>query len=167
MRLLWSWTLQEPQIERREHQDDSDVHHQPLPESVPEEQDVYPDHDGYQREHVKHDGCLSSHSSILLLRPRRASREARDDSRDRPDPQVYREIELYAVDPRERDQTPELLLVLRLEGFRVIDLPGQIAPRRYRVQGPGAALPGGSLRSGVSERRRATRTSLDRRPCQC
>src|ERR1035438_3540457 len=65
-----SWTLQEPQIERREHQDDSDVHHQPLPEPVPEEQDVHPAHDGYQREHVKHDGCLSAHSSFLLLRPR-------------------------------------------------------------------------------------------------
>jgi hypothetical protein len=37
-RLLRSWTLQEPQVERREHQDDPDVHHQPLPEPVPEEQ---------------------------------------------------------------------------------------------------------------------------------
>src|SRR5262245_48226818 len=61
-----SWTLQEPQIERREHQDNSDVHYQPLPEPVPEEQDVHADHDGYQREHVKHDGCLSSHPSFLL-----------------------------------------------------------------------------------------------------
>jgi hypothetical protein len=50
-----SWTLQEPQIERREHQDNSDVHHQPLPEPVPEEQDVHADHDGHHR-----DGCLSS-----------------------------------------------------------------------------------------------------------
>ena len=33
---------------------------------VPEEQDVHADHDGYQREHVKHDGCLSSHRSFLL-----------------------------------------------------------------------------------------------------
>jgi hypothetical protein len=28
---------------------------------VPEEKHVYTDHDGYQREHVKHDGCLCSH----------------------------------------------------------------------------------------------------------
>ena len=66
MRRLRSWTLQEPQIERREHQDNSDVYYQPLPELVPEEQDVHADHDGYQREHVKHDGCLSSHRSFLL-----------------------------------------------------------------------------------------------------
>ena len=33
---------------------------------VPEEQDVHADHDGYQREHVKHDGCLSSHRFVLL-----------------------------------------------------------------------------------------------------
>src|SRR5262249_57428524 len=58
--------LQEPQIERREHQDNSDVYYQPLPEPVPEEQDVHADHDGYQREQVKHDRCLSSHPSFLL-----------------------------------------------------------------------------------------------------
>jgi hypothetical protein len=28
---------------------------------VPEEQDVHADHDGYHREHVKHDGCPASH----------------------------------------------------------------------------------------------------------
>src|SRR6266487_3703643 len=66
LRRLRSWTLQEPQIERREHQDNSDVYYQPLPELVPEEQDVHADHDGYQREHVKHDGCLSSHCFFLL-----------------------------------------------------------------------------------------------------
>src|SRR5450755_262254 len=58
--------LQEPEIERREHQDNSDVYYQPLPELVPEEQDVHADHDGNQREHVKHDGCLSSHRSCVL-----------------------------------------------------------------------------------------------------
>ena len=56
-----SWTLQEPEIERREYQDNSDVHHQPLPEVVPEEQDVHADHDGYHREHVKHAACPASH----------------------------------------------------------------------------------------------------------
>src|SRR5215468_10823006 len=66
LQLLNGLLLQEPQIERPEHQDNSDVHYQPLPEPVPEEQDVHADHDGYQREHVKHDGCLSSHPSFLL-----------------------------------------------------------------------------------------------------
>src|SRR5881227_3930589 len=60
-----SWTLQEPQTERREHQDNPDIYYQPLPEVVPEEQDVHADHDGYQREHVKHDGYWSSHRSFL------------------------------------------------------------------------------------------------------
>jgi len=36
--------LQEPEIERPEHQDDPDVGHQPLPEVVPEEQDVHANH---------------------------------------------------------------------------------------------------------------------------
>src|SRR5215472_12610518 len=58
--------LQESQIERPEHENDYDVHYQPLPEPVPEEQDVHADHDDYQREHVKHDGCQISHPSFLL-----------------------------------------------------------------------------------------------------
>src|SRR5215467_16037906 len=66
MRRLRSWTLQEPPIERPEYQDNSDVYDQPLPEVVPEEQDVHADHDRYQREHIKHDGCLSSHRFVLL-----------------------------------------------------------------------------------------------------
>jgi hypothetical protein len=33
---------------------------------VLEEQHVHADHDGYQREHVKHDGRLSSHRFVLL-----------------------------------------------------------------------------------------------------
>jgi len=65
-----SCSLQEPQIERREQQDNSDVYDQALPEQMPEEQDVRTDHDGYQREHVKHDACLPSHRSTLLLEDR-------------------------------------------------------------------------------------------------
>ena len=60
--------LQEPQIERPEHENDYDVHYQPLPEPVPEEQDVHADHDDYQREHVKHDGCQISPSSLSTTR---------------------------------------------------------------------------------------------------
>jgi hypothetical protein len=61
-----SWTLQEPQTERREHQDNPDVYYQSLPEPVPEEQDVHANDDGYEREHVKHDGCVFSHRFFLL-----------------------------------------------------------------------------------------------------
>jgi len=58
---LRSRTLQEPHIDRREHPDDPDVRDQPLPELVPEEHDVHAGHNDHQREHVKHDGWLSSH----------------------------------------------------------------------------------------------------------
>ncbi|WP_234392331.1 hypothetical protein [Streptomyces sp. WM6378] len=58
--------LQELQTERGKYQDDSDVHHQPLPELVPEEQNVHANHDSYEREHVEHDDSLSSHPSFLL-----------------------------------------------------------------------------------------------------
>jgi len=58
--------VQEPQIERPEYQDYSDVHHQPLPQPIPEEQDIHADYDGHQREHVKHDSYLSSHLSFLV-----------------------------------------------------------------------------------------------------
>jgi len=40
---------------------------------MPEEQDVHADHDGYQREHVKHDACLPSHRSTLPLEDRVAA----------------------------------------------------------------------------------------------
>ena len=63
---LRSWTLQEPQIDGREHQDNSDVHYQPLPEVVPEEQHVHTDYDGHQRQHVKRDSWLSSQRFLLL-----------------------------------------------------------------------------------------------------
>jgi len=65
-RTLRRLRFKEPQIERREYQDNTDVHHQPRPELVPEEQDVHADHDAYQREHVKHDGNLSAHLAFLL-----------------------------------------------------------------------------------------------------
>jgi hypothetical protein len=61
-----SWTLQEPQIDRREYQNNSDVNDQPNPELVPEEQDVHADHDGYHREHVKRSGYPVSHRFILV-----------------------------------------------------------------------------------------------------
>jgi uncharacterized protein (TIGR02246 family) len=50
--------LGEPEMERREHHDDADVRCEPLPEVVPEEQDVDADHD--QREHERRDDCRST-----------------------------------------------------------------------------------------------------------
>jgi hypothetical protein len=76
-------TLHEPQIERREYQDKSDVHHQPFPEPIPEEQDVHADNDGYQRERVKHDGCLSSHPAFLVLAAEQSQRDVWRQSRSR------------------------------------------------------------------------------------
>ena len=64
--MLNSLLLQEPQIEHPEHQDNYDVHDQPHPEPVPQEQDVHAHHDGYQHEHVKRDGSPFSHPSLLL-----------------------------------------------------------------------------------------------------
>jgi hypothetical protein len=67
LRRLSSRTLQEPEIERREHHDNSYVYSQPLPELVPEEQDVYADHHDYQRDHTEHGGCLSSHRAFFRV----------------------------------------------------------------------------------------------------
>ena len=61
-----SRTLQQPQVERREHQHDADVHHQPLPEPVPEEHEVHTDHDRHHRQYVKRNGSPASHPSLLL-----------------------------------------------------------------------------------------------------
>ena len=78
LRRLRLWMLQEPQIEGHEYQDNSDVYYEPRPELVPEEQDVHADHDGYHREHVKHDGRLSSHRLFLLWVDPRCPRAAVD-----------------------------------------------------------------------------------------
>jgi hypothetical protein len=59
-------SLQEPQIERPEHQDDRDVDKQALPEPMPEEQDVHAHHDHHEREHVKRDTGRRCHRFSLL-----------------------------------------------------------------------------------------------------
>jgi hypothetical protein len=58
-----SWTPQESQVERYEHQDDPNIHRQPFPESVSEEREIYADYDGCHRYHVKRDSYLSTHFS--------------------------------------------------------------------------------------------------------
>jgi hypothetical protein len=56
---------EDQETERREPQNYPDVGYQPLREVVPEEQDVRADHDGYEREHVQHNACLSCHGVVL------------------------------------------------------------------------------------------------------
>jgi hypothetical protein len=41
--------LQKPEIEGDKHQDNTDVHDQPFPESIPEEQEIYSYNNGYQQ----------------------------------------------------------------------------------------------------------------------
>jgi hypothetical protein len=53
--------LQESEIEGRKHQDDADVHYQPFPESILEEQKIYTNDDGYQRHNVNRDRDVPCH----------------------------------------------------------------------------------------------------------
>jgi hypothetical protein len=59
-----SWTSEESKVESSEHQDNSNIHYQPFPESVSEEHEIYADYDGDHRHHVKHDSYLSAHFSL-------------------------------------------------------------------------------------------------------
>lgn len=59
----YSRMLQESQVERCKHQNDSNIHYQPFPESVPEEQEIYTDDDGCHRHHIKHDSYPAAHFS--------------------------------------------------------------------------------------------------------
>jgi len=58
----------EPQVECREHQDDSNIHYESFPESAPEERDVNTDYDGYHCQHVERDNYWSAHFSQLNAR---------------------------------------------------------------------------------------------------
>jgi len=55
--------LEEYQVENNEHQDNTNIHYQPFPESVSEKHEIYTHYDGCHRQHVKHDGYLSVHPS--------------------------------------------------------------------------------------------------------
>jgi hypothetical protein len=67
------WTPQESQVERREHQDDSNIYCQPLPESISEKHEIYTDYDGCHRHNVKPDSYLSTHFNLWLNRNSQAS----------------------------------------------------------------------------------------------
>jgi hypothetical protein len=61
-----SWrsrTHEEPQVERCEHKDDADIHHQSFPESVSEERKIYTDYNGYHHHRVEHPNYSSVHFS--------------------------------------------------------------------------------------------------------
>ncbi len=49
------------QVESRKHQDNANIHCQPLPESVSKEYEIYADYNGYHRRQVKQYGCPSVH----------------------------------------------------------------------------------------------------------
>jgi hypothetical protein len=59
---------EESPVESPEHQDNANIHCQPFPESVSEEQEIYTDYDGCHRHPVKHDRYLSAHFSLSLPR---------------------------------------------------------------------------------------------------
>jgi hypothetical protein len=63
---LRSRTPEESEVESCEHQDNANIHCQPLPESASKEQEIYTNYDGCHRHHVKHDSYLSAHSSALV-----------------------------------------------------------------------------------------------------
>jgi hypothetical protein len=53
--------LQKSQIEGSEYQDNADVHHQPFPDAVLEEEQIHTNDNDYQRCNVKHGGRASCH----------------------------------------------------------------------------------------------------------
>ena len=58
---------EEPQIEGRKRQDDAGISHQPLPEQMSEEHEIYSDYDGYHRGNAEDDNQLSVHFKTLAL----------------------------------------------------------------------------------------------------
>lgn len=62
---LGSRPTAEPEVEGSEHQDDPDVHHQPWPEVMPEEEDVDENDHRCHSQHREHDSCRSLHEAFL------------------------------------------------------------------------------------------------------
>jgi hypothetical protein len=57
--------LYESQIEGCKHQDNADVHYQPFPESIPKEEQIHANYDGYQHSEVKADQHTLCHLNVL------------------------------------------------------------------------------------------------------
>jgi hypothetical protein len=62
-----SWKHEESQVESSEHQDNANIHYQPLPEAVSEEDEIYTDYNSCHRQHVKHSNHPSVHFSTTSL----------------------------------------------------------------------------------------------------
>ena len=57
--------VQEPEVERREDQDNANVGCKAFPDMASEEQDIHGDDDTYHRNRVQHAGCRPSHRASL------------------------------------------------------------------------------------------------------
>jgi hypothetical protein len=57
--------LYESQIEGCKHQDNADVHYQPFPESIPKEEQIHTNYNGYQHPNVKPDKHTLCHFNLL------------------------------------------------------------------------------------------------------
>jgi hypothetical protein len=62
-----SWTPEESQIESCKNQDNANIHCQPFPESISEEDEIYADYDDCHRHHVKHHNYLSAHFNMTSI----------------------------------------------------------------------------------------------------
>jgi hypothetical protein len=59
---------EEFQVERSEHQDDANIHHQPFPESASKEREIHSDDHSYHRQHIKHDNYPVTCAAHFALR---------------------------------------------------------------------------------------------------
>jgi hypothetical protein len=59
--------LYESQIEGCKHQDNADVHYQSFPESIPKEEQIHTNYNGYQHPNVKPDKHILCHLSLLSI----------------------------------------------------------------------------------------------------
>jgi hypothetical protein len=64
---LRSWWHEESQVESSKHQDNANIHYQPLPEAVSEEDKIYTHYNSCHRQHVKHYNHPSVHFSTTSL----------------------------------------------------------------------------------------------------
>lgn len=60
---LRSWSHEKSEVKSAEYQDNANIHHQPFPEPVSEEHEIYTDYNGYHRHDVKHYSYPSIHFS--------------------------------------------------------------------------------------------------------
>ena len=113
-----SWTPQKSQVERCEHQDDSNIHCQPFPESVSEEHEIYTDYDGCHRHRVKHVSYLSAHFSPWFNRKSNQAQERILGRTPRIKSGILRACKTRALQSNSPSgaQTPNRSLVLHWDG---------------------------------------------------